>query len=261
MRVLLLFLIAFTITGSKAQQEFQLASPILIYPSTFAAGPTVITILFHEPNTEVRYTVNGKEPTRKDKKYTQPISITGTRVILKAKAFGSAYNASETVSAEFVRGGKNIANISFTPPHESYSKVPSNILHDNLGGIVQYGSGTWLGYNSDTVEVNINLTKKEKVSSVLMDLLEDENSWIFLPEQYELYYFNDTTARFQLAALRSVKPTDSMAKRCQLHEIKLAKPLLTDKLRLVFQTVKSIPGWHPGKGQHGWFFIDEIKVY
>ena len=35
----------------------------------------------------------------------------------------------------------------------------------------------------------------------------------------------------------------------------------TQKLKLVLLPLKKIPDWHNGKGNHGWLFIDEIKVY
>ena len=42
-------------------------------------------------------------------------------------------------------------------------------------------------------------------------------------------------------------------------ELKLDKPVKTAKLLIKINTVKHIPGWHPGKGNHAWMFIDEIK--
>jgi hypothetical protein len=31
-------------------------------------------------------------------------------------------------------------------------------------------------------------------------------------------------------------------------------------IRLQATPVKSLPAWHPGKGQKGWIFIDEVFV-
>jgi hypothetical protein len=247
-------------TSLSAQTKFQLAPPLLIYPSSFFKGSTELVVIFNQPGASVHYTLDGKEPTESSAVYTKPIKITGTRVSVKAKTFGNGYDPSETASVVFVGGGKPIQNISFTPPHESYAKVPANILNDNIGGITQYGSGSWLGYNADTVEINIDLNQKDKIRSVLLEMLQDENSWIFLPQKIELYYLNAKQQHI-LASSSLIEPGTKAQKQCVLKEIKLPGNIRTDKLRLRIKTVGAIPDWHPGKGQHGWFFIDEIKVY
>ena len=243
-----------------AQSKFQLAPPILIYKSAFIKGAAEVSILFNQPGATVHYTLDGTIPTTASEEYTQPLKINGVRQTLKAKAFGPGYEPSETSSAEFIGGGKEIRDITFTPPHESYGKAPANILHDNIGGLPQYGSGSWLGYNVDTVEINIALNKQETISAILLDQLQDENSWIFLPEKIELYYLDGAKKYVLISSIlnASLKQGD---KHCVVEEIKLQRAIMTDKLKLVIKPVQSIPDWHAGKGQHGWFFIDEIKVY
>jgi Chitobiase/beta-hexosaminidase C-terminal domain len=258
-----LFLFSFFIIQSgQGQPVFQLAPPMLNYSSTFLSQASVqLSIVFNQPGAEVRYTLNGKEPTEKDRLYTRPFTINGERVIVKAKAIGKNFLPSETIKAEFVKGGKAVKEITFTPPHESYAKAGPNILHDDIGGLTNYGNGTWLGYDKDTVEINIQLTKKETVNKVLLDMLQDENSWIFLPEKISLYYYADNQKTYLPLGVQSIGHDQPGPKQCSIREIIPTKKVKTDRLKLVFETVRKIPEWHAGKGNHGWFFIDEIKVY
>lgn len=243
-----------------AQQLFQLAPPLLKYQSVFFEGSTSVAIMFSQPGAEIRYTLNGKEPATNDRLYTKPVRIT-KQTTLKAKAFGKNYLPSETVQVLFTKDGKKIAGIDYSKPGEQYSSSNATILFDNTGGLMNIHNGTWLGYNADTVTIAIRLRKKEKISSVLIDLLQDDASWIFLPEQTLLYYYNGTTKLFEPAAKELLTFDKQSVKTIVSKIIHLQQQVYTDQLKLVLLPLKNIPAWHQGKGNHAWLFIDEIKVY
>jgi hypothetical protein len=246
--------------SSTAQPVFQLAPPLLRYSSGFFSDTTSFEIAFNQPGAELRYTLNGKEPALNDKQYNGPLTISA-RTVVKVKAFSPDYLASETVTASFIPEGKKISRIDFSKPNEYYAHAKPDILHDNIGGIANYRSGGWLGYDGDSVTIEISLGKKEKVSTVLVNLLQDENSWIFLPEQIRLYYFDERQGKYRLAGQETFSHQNPGPKLCNTREIKLPSMVQTRKLKLELFPLKEIPGWHNGKGKHGWLFIDEIKVF
>jgi hypothetical protein len=245
---------------SFSQQVFQLAPPILKYNSAFFSGSTSFEVIFNQPGAEIRYTLNGNEPTEKDPLYSGAVPVID-KTTVKAKAFGKDFLSSETVSATFIKNGKPIEKIQFSKPNEYYTNTNADILHDNIGGIANYRSGGWLGYDNDTVTIYIDLKKKETVNSVLIDLLQDENSWIFLPEQILVYYYNDKQKTFLTAGKETFSHETKGAKQCTIREIKPGSNISTQKIKLVLLPLKKIPDRHNGKGNHGWLFIDEIKVY
>lgn len=260
MKQCLFILLLLICSAGYSQQFFQLAPPLLKYQSVFFEGSTSVEIMFNQPGAEVRYTLNGKEPTSKDLLYTKPLRIT-QQTMLKAKAFGKSFLASATVQALFVKEGKKIAAMEFSKPNEKYSSTKKNILFDNTGGLLNIHNGTWLGYNNDTVTITINLQKKEKISSVLVDLLQDEGSWIFLPEQMQVYYYNDKQQAFEQVAKELLSFEKQSLKATVSKIISFKQQVVADKLQLILLPLKNIPGWHPAKGSHAWLFIDEIKVY
>ncbi len=243
-----------------AQEKFQLAPPMLKYPSGFFAGTTSFEVTFNQPGAEVRYTLDGKEPTENDLLYSGSVAI-NKRTTVKARAFGKDYLPSETVSATFIKDVKPMRAARYSKPNESYAGSSPDLLNDNIGGITNYRSGSWVGFDSDTVTVDIELNKKEKIENILINLLQDENSWIFLPERVQAYYFDASKKKYIPAAEKTFSHQEPGPKQCKVLEIKPAGKINTDKLKVVFHTVKKIPEWHSGKGQHGWLFIDEIKVY
>lgn len=248
------------IQSSFGQQKFQLAPPMLKYESGFFSGKTSFEVIFNQPGAEVRYTLNGNEPTQKDFLYSKAVSIT-KKTLVKVKAFGNDFLPSETVTASFITEGKKIKQAIYSKPNESYANSKANILHDNIGGQVNYRSGSWVGFDNDTVTVDIELQKKEQVSKVLISVLQDENSWIFLPEQIQVFYFDDPQQKFLSAATQTFNHDTPGPKQCVIHEIKPTSGIQTNKLKLVLLPLKKIPAWHGGKGNHGWLFLDEIKVY
>lgn len=181
--------------------------------------------------------------------------------MVKVKTFGNNFIPSETVSASFIKDGKPILKAVYSKPNDSYAGSKPNLLHDNIGGQANYRSGSWVGFDNDTVTVDIELQKKETISNILISLLQDENSWIFLPEQIQVFYFNETKQSFLPVATQTFNHDTPGPKQPVIHEIKSSPVIHTNKLKLVFLTLKKIPAWHGGKGNHGWLFLDEIKVY
>lgn len=259
-RLVFLFLLFIT-QCSFAQQLFQLATPLLKYQSVFFHDKTTLEIKFEQPGAEIRYTINGNEPSEKDLLYTKPLVITGKRVTIKAKAIGKDFLPSETVSVKFMKIGKAIQEISFTEPHPTYTAKNMNLLNDQVGGNTNYSSGAWLGYDRDTVEVDILLKKKETIKGVLVDILQNESSWIFLPEQMLLYYYDEAQKNYLPLGKETFFSEAPSPKQCDAREIIPKRTIKTDKLKLVLYPLKKIPAWHPGKDNHAWLFIDEIQVY
>ena len=109
---------------------------MLKYKSAFFSGTTSFEVIFNQPGAEVRYTLNGNEPTENDLLYSTPVPIT-KRTQVKVKAFGKDLLPSETVSAQFIKDGKQISQVSFSKPNEYYAKNKPDILNDNSGGTAQ----------------------------------------------------------------------------------------------------------------------------
>jgi Chitobiase/beta-hexosaminidase C-terminal domain len=257
---LLLPAFLFLIQHCFSQAIFQLAPPMLKYKSGFFSGGTSFEVIFNQPGAEIRYTLNGMEPTENDPVYSTAVPVT-KRTTVKVKAFGKNFLPSETVSATFIKNGKAIRQIQYSKPNESYANSKPDMLQDNIGGITNYRSGTWVGFDSDTVTITIDLVKKGSVSRILINLLQDENSWIFLPEQVLVYYYNDQQKTYLPFGKKEFQHTGKGPKKCYVQELSPVQKIKTDKLKLVLLPLKKIPGWHNGKGNHGWLFIDEIKVY
>jgi hypothetical protein len=259
--IALLFLLSIT-SPVLAQDTFQLAPPLVNYNSVFFTNKTMVAIKFAQSATAVRYTLNNREPTVKDMVYTKPVAITTNFTTLKAKAFGNNFHPSATMAVTFIKDGESIQSIQQTTPNKDYPGTGANTLIDNKGGVPQFGSNTWLGYNCDTVRVTMNLEKEQTVNKVLLHFLQDEGSWIFMPDEIIVQWFDKKTNSFKNFGIEKLlADTASPGSRCNYRIIQTKNKIQTNKISINIIVKKTIPAWHPGKGEHGWLFIDEIKVY
>jgi hypothetical protein len=260
-----LFLLTFLLLNvfvANAQDNFQLAPPLLSTPSVFFSKEAKVELSFAEPNTQIRYTLNGQEPTENAPLYTSPLSISKNFTTIKARVFSKTYLPSDVVEATFIKDGLPIKSVESTTPNPKYKGSGAMTLIDNKGGSTNISGNTWLGFQSDTVEIVVNLNKKEKVKKILVNLLRDYGSWIFLPKKIEIYAFNDKSKSFQLVdnqIFKQDKPINGAI--CTPSVFELKKGVKTDKIKIQLYLVKQIPDWHAGKDNRSWIFMDEIKVY
>ncbi len=260
--LILLPLLLLTTIASNAQNNFQLARPLLKYASVFFTQEATIEMAFAEPNTQIRYTLDGQEPTENAPLYTQPVRITKGFTTVKARVFSKMYRPSDVVEATFIKNGLPIKSVENTTPNQKYKGSGAMTLIDNKGGGTNMSGKTWLGFQADTVDVVLNLNKKEKVKKVLVNLLRDYGSWIFLPEKIEIYAFNNKKNTFQLIDNKIFTQDKNInGAVCVPSVFVLKNGIKTDKLKVQLYLVKRIPDWHGGKGNKSWIFIDEVKAY
>lgn len=244
------------------QELFQLAPPLLKYPSVFFENKTVAEIKFAQEGTAVHYTLNGLEPTQNDPVYTGPVTITQNLTTLKAKAFGAAFLPSETAVATFIKDGKQVKSLKYTMPHASYPGNGEQTLIDNLGGVTKTSSKNWMGYQCDTVSLTIDLGKKQKVTSVLLHFLQSESAWIFLPELIRVYGDHPETSGLQLLGTEQWSAEkETSGSQCRYSMIKASRKMKTRHVYITLLVRKEMPAWHSAHGQHAWMFIDELKIY
>lgn len=248
--------------GLFAQDSIQFTPPLIKYHSIFFSKKTQVELAFAYPNTAIHYTLNEQVPTITDPVYKKPIWVRDNLTTIKAKVFGDSFLPSETVTATFIQAGKKIESIVQTPPNPKYVGSGSNTLIDLKGGNTAIGASTWLGYNCDTVTLQLTLAKSQLISELLFNFLQSENAWIFLPDQILVHWYNDQIGKYELFKKEIIDDTpQTTGSNCNYQVIKVADKVLTNQLLIHILVKKRIPDWHPAKGSHAWMFIDEIKVY
>ena len=254
---------------SSCQGLFQLARPFIKYKSVFFADSADLELRFAHPGGSIYYTVdstmiseNSTEPSEKDLLFKNPIILKNRFTTISAKAYCKGFKPSETIRISFAKQGKQIKKIISSAPNPKYAGSGESTLFDNKGGVEDLSSKTWMGYDKDTISFVVEFFRKEPVNTVLLSFLQNEDSWIFLPELILIYYFDDEKKTF-IPFGREVNFSEEKSPLAISFRFILSKldQVTTQKLLIDLTPVKKIPDWHPASGQHAWCFIDEIKVY
>lgn len=245
-----------------AQDSLQLTPPLIKYHSIFFLKKARVELAFAHPNTNIHYRLDQKEPSITDPVYQKPIWIRNNLTTIKAKVFGKGYAASDLATATFIKAGKKISMIHQTEPNPKYAAAGSLALFDLKGGNVDIGTNTWLGYNCDTVKIQLLLSKSERVGKLLFNFLQNESAWIFLPEEISIQWYNQQLNTYQFFGKELIESKAHVnGANCIFKMVSAMNNVITDKFLIDIVVKKQIPNWHPAKGSHAWMFIDEIKVY
>ena len=87
----------------------------------------------------------------------------------------------------------------------------------------------------------------------------DIGSYLMPPLSLEVWGGNDPGQLKLLNRIVPEQPFKQVPSYLKMYELKF-KPITLRYLRIIANPVIKLPKWHPGKGQRGWFFTDEIIV-
>lgn len=261
MRKFALLLMVCTYGPLWSQPEFALAPPYLDYASSFFKDSTLVSMHFAMQGAEIRYTLNGAEPSIADSRYESPLELTAEKTVVKAKAFAVGYLPSETVTASFYRNGLTLSSIFSPKPSPKYSGNGVSALINGLGGKRDFHDPSWLGFETDNVSFKVSAGVKKRIKSVMIEAMQDQAAWIFLPQEVVVFGVkrNGKWAQIGHQLIDASKQTKDKG------PVVLEIPVTTKKTFLQYvvlvKSLQSIPDWHAGKGARAWVFLDEIAVY
>ncbi len=239
---------------SVASQTLQLAPPQTPATRLLLEPGTAVSFDFRMKNAVIRYTTDGSEPGENSPFYQQPISVTEPARI-KAKSFCDGYLPSETKTVQVIHfAAGSIDSIAISPLPEKYVANGWRTLCDGQFGDENFREN-WLGSDRQEVALRCFFNKRKKVSKVSVSVMRQQGSWIFEPQAVEVFDKNG-----RLLASREIAGTaEERPSGLELVEISIPKKKYRE-LTLRLKALSSLPHWHPGKGQAGWIFVDEVFV-
>lgn len=256
----LIILLLITISLALRGQEYQLAKPLVkIEGGSFFEKRATLVLDFRLEDAEIRFTLDGSEPTELSALYEKSISVKKSSK-LKIKAFKTGFLPSETVSTELVKLGRKIKSIEISPDaSKSYPGNGGATLIDRKSGSLNFRDGNWLGYNFGPVTVTIDLGKKKGIQEVILSTLTSSGSWIMPPHAIQSFFSQDGETFEEGQNLTILIPKDHTSGGKSYYKIQNEAGKVR-YVKLVIQPLKELPEWHPGKGSAAWMFLDEIII-
>ncbi|MFN0212785.1 MAG: FN3 associated domain-containing protein [Saprospiraceae bacterium] len=262
MRFLQIFVFSMVSFSAISQNTFKLAPPYLQFESAFFTKECRVSIEFDHPKTKIHYTTNGQTPTENDPVYSQPVLLNQASNILKARVFLEGYSPSDVVEASFYKSGLTIDSVTTTLPNKFYPGSGPKALIDGKGGWNAFNHKTWTGFLSDTVTIDLNISKPQKIKSVLLHLLENQAAWIYLPQKVEVFAAKDGKDNYEMIARETIEPGVIKGNsNCRALSLKIKKSPKTSRILLNIYPMVKIPEGLPGAGERAWLFIDEVNLY
>lgn len=237
--------------------------PITPVPSFYMGDATfmdstVVAMATAIPGMEIHYTINGDEPKTGSDIFKRPVLLRKTTTI-KAFAIGQESSQSPVIEAKFIKIPKNRKiklNTSFSG---QYAAGGDLALIDFKRGGTNFRTGTWQGYEGVDIEAVVDLGSVQPVSKVSLGCLQDQDSWIFMPEEVR-FSTSENGKDFQVIATLK-NDIDEHSPEVIIHDFSAQlKGKKARYIRVEATNRGTCPAWHVGAGKKAWIFADEIVI-
>ncbi len=209
-------------------------------------------------NAEIRYTLDGTEPTVNSTLYTGAIVLQKSAKI-RAAAFRDGKRSSVTSQDISFNKATACPVELLQPTHKNYTYKGGATLTDGLLGDKGFGTGRWLGFSGNDLEAVIDLKQNTDVSSVSLNTCVDKGSWIFDARNIEVSVSADGKS-FTKVASKSLPALEEQTPD-NIYTYELTFPQTTTRyVKLTATSEHNIPKWHGGKGKPAFLFVDEISI-
>ena len=236
-----------------------LQPPVISSAEVRFSQPLSITITSQQP-CDIRYTLDGSEPTETSERYTAPFTI-GTTTVVKARAFAKDMPPSFTATRKF--NYDYIVKTSFSrKANTPYNVGTDTILFDGEKGSVDELTRGWLGFSGTPVVTTVQLAKTIDVENVTLRYAHAPSTWAFAPQQVVLAFSTDGQTYSDSITVAipfdSADQTEETPRVVQL-QVPVGKKGV-GYMKIIPQTIGSIPAWHRAKGLKPWLLMDEIEI-
>lgn len=238
----------------------KLSPPVFQNEEQVISAPLPLKLKHYIQGTTIRYTLNGEEPDS----ITAPVYdgkvVLNKNTLVKVKAFRQGWYSSDVIQRFFYKSTYQPDSIYLgKAPDPKYKGDGGKTLIDQEKGDFNIATGKWLGYRHDNMEAWLFFHRPVNVENVSLSALRNIDSYLFPPAWVEIWGGTDPQ---HLKLLKRVVPVQPQPKT-PVENIMVEAPFSAVDVRcikVVAQGVSKLPGWHAGKGQKGWIFIDEIFV-
>jgi len=234
------------------------ADPVISYGLNEESGRFEVTASTREDHSELRYTLNGIEPTSSSPKLVDAIGLTETATF-SVGLFDQDERIAWSAKSFFIHNGIG-KQIEYRQGYAGrYTAGGEYGLVDGIRGTRDYLDGLWQGFMGHDLVATIDLENPTPVSQVIVGCLQDTRSWIFMPESIQVSASLDGNEYLLLGRLT----TDVSLRASGAIKKDFSIECVESKFRYVRIQAKNIglcPDWHNGKGKAAFLFVDEIII-
>jgi predicted alpha-1,2-mannosidase len=250
--------------SDRPQSDIETAfviNPWFEYKSKVFRDSLTVTIRTPDAGAEIWYRVS---PMPQLIKYTAPF-VVKNNCQAEAIAVKSSGNGGETscfVPASFIKvNGERSIKIK-SQYSKQYTAGGDEGIIDGLRGALNFRLGGWQGYQNTDFEAVVDLGSLKQVTRLGAGFLQDAKAWIWMPKYVEFSVSADGTNFVPLGRVNNSVAEDDL--NVQIKDMYLGysdflnNPGAVRFIKIFARNIGTIPSWHPGAGDKGYIFIDEI---
>lgn len=237
----------------------KLNPPILVNEEFVISTQQPVTFRHPLRGVTIRYTTDGTDPdSLKGPVYQKPFGINGYTVV-KARATKEKWYASDLVEYTFFSGQyKPVQAELVNEPNPKYpGEGAKTLINQKKGTIDNVKDAAWLGFREKPFEAIFSFANPVPLKSVTLSIGKNIGSFIMPPSSVEIWGGADKT---HLKLLQKIQPEQPQKEQsARIEGIRVAvKGGGYRIVKVVARPVAKLPAWHPGKGEPGWVFVDEL---
>ena len=211
----------------------------------------------HTDSSEIRYTLDGSEPTRKSNLYSGPVTLNASAK-LKMIAYRNGMEKSAVEEVDFIRLPYR-KSVSYKHDYShNYTAGGKNGLVDGIKGEPN-AFGSWQGFWGDDLEVIIDLEDVRTFAKIEANFLQQYPSWIWLPSEVVYEVSTNGTTYEEVYRKKNQTPLDKDGAFVETFRASFEKNKAR-YIRIKAKNMGKCPEWHPGAGNPSWIFIDEVTI-
>jgi len=214
-----------------------------------------------QAHAEIRYTLDGSEPTMQSKLFRKPFTLSQTAT-LTAGVFVEGKLKEEATREEVLVHKALGAEVRYAiPPSQKYfSGGVLGLVDGKRGSTIALDETCWQGFEGDDAEVTLDLHKTVAIQKIASTFAQQRAKWIFLPSFVEYFVSTDGKTFEPLAKIDHQVSVEQEGALVQDFTATLAVPKPCRYVRMRAKNLGVCPPGHPGAGGKAWVFVDEIAV-
>ncbi len=239
-----------------------LSKPILVNEGILKKGE-LLQLKHTMPGVTIRYSLNGTLPDSiSSQTYETPIIVNET-VKLKALACKDGWYCSDLLEITcYVEGYKPTQVTLLKPADKQYPGEGASSLTDGRKGFTDVlKEPSWLGFRENAFEAGFNFgSQPPSIHKIVLSYADNLGGYIFPPTEVDVWGGKSATEYKLIKTIKIEQPTGYRPQSMESIGVSFDSSTY-EYYKIVAKPVSKLPLWHGGKGQKGWFFVDEVFFY
>lgn len=247
------------ITISDEALEFKsiLPPPVVEPEKYFFREPFFVKLKHPLEGINLNYTIDGGLPDINSPVMEDSIFI-DKKMVLKYFASKTGWGSSDVDSVLFL--GSTRVPDEYELEEKSnlkYGERVNSILFDLEKGPDNFDDDGWMAFRNENFILSCSWNEIIHLESVILSSMIHTDPYIFPPSFIEIRGGIEKDNLTLLATLRPSKLSERQNQHLEYFECKV-KSTPVKYVKIIVKSLRKIPMWHQGKGERGWFIIDEV---